>query len=236
MTSGIAQLHKLSRDEASAFVERYEHLGNVGLGVWHWALRINGTLSSVVSFGVPCFALSRGFMGDIANSCGARVLQLCRGATAFGAPPNSPSKIISLALGQVAEDFGPSIIVAYADIRFSEVGTIYQACNAIYTGLTNPKGQANYLIDRKLVSGWVIRKRYGTRCRARLKRLHSGVVVLPLFPKLRYILLAGSPRFRRHARRLLEPYRKPYPKRWNLGIAPMDIREMVGVQVVAPVS
>jgi len=50
------------------------------------------------------------------------------------------------------------VVVAYADVLYSEVGTIYQASNAIYTGLTNPKGQANYLINGKLLSGWIVRK------------------------------------------------------------------------------
>ena len=119
------------------------------------------------------------------------------------------------------------MVVAYADVLYSEVGTIYQASNAIYTGLTNPKGQANYLINGKLLSGWIVRKKYGTRSQLKLKAIDPNVAVFPLQPKFRYILLAGSPRFRRHVRKLLELHRKPYPKRMNLGIAPMNIEEMV---------
>ena len=224
-----AVLVRIKGRDADAFMEQYEHLGDVGLGVWHWGLLIDGVLASVVSFGVPCFSPRRGFLADASRKCRARLLQLCRGATASWAPRNTPSRTIALALRRISTDFGPSLVVAYADERFSEVGTIYQASNAIYTGLTNPKGQANYLMNGKLVSGWVVRKRYGTRSRQELKTIDPHVAVLALCPKFRYILLAGSPAFRRHASKILEPCRKSYPKRQDLGIAPMNINQPVNV-------
>jgi hypothetical protein len=230
MTLDKAELARLSRKEASNFVEQYEHLGNVGLGVWHWGLYLDGILASVVSFGVPCFAPRRGFLAETSRMSNARVLQLCRGATAFWAPRNTPSRTIGLALKQISMEFGPCLVVAYADLGFSEVGTIYQSSNGIYTGVTNPKGQANYRIHGRIVSGWVVRKRFGTRCRLRLRKIDPDVAVLPLQPKLRYILLAGPPRFRSHARKILEPYRQPYPKRIDLGIAPMNIAQLVDMQ------
>jgi hypothetical protein len=227
MTLSRASLARLSRRDASNFVEQYEHLGNVGLGVWHWGLYLDGLLASVVSFGVPCCAPYRGFLADVSCKSSARLLQLCRGATAFWAPRNTPSKTISLALDEICQSFGPSIVLAYADVRFSEVGTIYQSSNAIYTGLTNPKGQANYRIHGRTLSGWVVRKVYGTRSRNRLKMIDPDVEVLPLRPKFRYVLLAGPPRFRARTRKFLEPYRKPYPKRTELGISSMNVQVLV---------
>jgi hypothetical protein len=230
MTVRTGQLVRVNSADAARFIEQYEHLGSVGLGVWHWGLSINEKLASVLSFGVPCFAPNRGFLALVSKQSGARLLQLCRGATAFGAPRNVPSRIIALALQQIYRDFGPSLIVAYADVRYSEVGTIYQASNAIYTGLTDPKGQANYLINGRLVSGWIVRKRYGTRSKQRLKIIDPDLVVVPLEPKFRYILPAGSPRFRKHVRRILQTYQESYPKRIDLGIGSMNIARMVNVQ------
>ena len=222
-----ATVLRINRSEAQQFLAQYEHLGNVGLGVWHWGLRIRHSLASVVSFGVPCFAQRRSFLGRVAQSCGARILQLCRGATAFWAPSNTPTRAIRLALNEIAVNFGPTLVVAYADAQYSEVGTIYQASNAVYTGLTNPKSQADYLINGQRLSGWVVRKRYGTRCRMKLRNVDSNVSVIPLRRKFRYVLLAGSPKFRRRARRFLEPHSAAYPKRAQLGIAAMNTREMM---------
>lgn len=235
MTLRSAQLTKLSKRDATAFVEQYEHLGNVGLGVWHWGLRIDGVLASVVSFGVPCCAPTRGFLAEKSKQVGARLLQLCRGATAFWAPRNTPSRTISLALQEIFRCFGPALVVAYADVVFSEVGTIYQSSNGIYTGLTNPKGQGNYFIKGRIVNGWIVRKRYGTRSLSRLRTIDPQTTIIPLQPKFRYVLLAGPSKFKREARRVLLPCQKPYPKRSDLGIAPMNISDMVNAQAVTPV-
>jgi hypothetical protein len=222
-----AYLLELSTNTANKYVAKYEHLGNVGLGVWHWGLFIDGILASMISFGAPCFAVCRSFLGDVSQRCGAKVVQLCRGATIPWAPKNTPSRTICLGLRAISKKIGPAFVVAYADPYFHEVGTIYQASNAIYIGETNPKGQADYTINGETISGWVVRKRYGTRCRTKLKQIDANMRVLPLEKKFRYILLAGSWKFRKEARRLLEPYKVPYPKRAALGVPDMNICEMI---------
>jgi len=102
-----AKLVRIDGADAASFIEHYEHLGNVGLGVWHWGLYLNKKLASVLSFGVPCFAPSRGFLAMASKVSGARLLQLCRRATAFWAPRNTPSRIVALALQEICRDFGP---------------------------------------------------------------------------------------------------------------------------------
>jgi hypothetical protein len=221
-----AYLMELNLNVANSFLAKYEHLGNVGLGVWHWGLFMDGILVSVISFGVPCFAVCRSFLGDISKKCGARVIQFCRGATHPWAPQNTPSRIICLGLRAIYRKIGPSLVIAYADSHFQEIGTIYQASNAVYTGKTDPKGQANYIINGETLSGWVVRKRYGTRCRVKLRQIDANMKILPLEKKFRYVLLAGSWKFRKEARRLLDPYRAPYPKRSALEIPSMNIHEM----------
>ena len=211
---------------ANDFIKDYEHLGNVGLGVWHFGLFCSGYLISVVSFGTPCFASSRGQLGTVAGECNARILQLCRGATAFHAPRNSASRAIRLALRAIHQMHGGCLVVAYADTHFSEIGTIYQACNAVYTGETDPKGQADYIIHGRRMSGWVVRKRYGTRCRNALRQIDEDIQILPLRSKHRYVLVAGPRRFRRRCRRRLEAFSRPYPKRSQLGIPEMDIANL----------
>jgi len=228
MTLRQSFVSQIGADTANEFIEDYEHLGNIGLGVWHFGLFHSGSLVSVVSFGVPCFASGRGQLGTVAEECNARIFQLCRGATVFHAPKNSGSRAISLALRAMYQMHGQCLVVAYADTHFSEVGTIYQACNAVYTGKTNPKGQADYIIHGRRVSGWVVRKRYGTRCRKALRKIDRDMEILPLRRKFRYVLVAGPSRFRRHCYNRLEPLRQPYPKRSQLGIPEMNVADLVG--------
>jgi hypothetical protein len=122
---------------------------------------------------------------------------------------------------EVERRFGPTLVVAYADPYFGEVGTIYQACNAVHTGWTKPKGQANYIVHGRRMSGWTVRKKFGTRDLGRLREIDPDVVVEYLRPKLRYVLVAASGSRRRALLRDLKPMGKPYPKRSDLGIPSM---------------
>ena len=216
-----AQIVRVSRADAEAFMLEFEHLGNVGLGVWHFGMVVEGRLACVLSFGVPCFSMGRGVIGELATKHGVRVLQLCRGGTSRGAPRNSPSKAIGLAMRVIYRQFGNCMIVAYADPQCHEVGTIYQACNAVHTGWTKPKGQANYILHGRRLSAWTVRRRYGTRSLVRLRAIDPDVVVEQLRPKIRYVLVAASSSCRRKLMRDLRNLQQPYPKREELNIESM---------------
>src|SRR5271155_825125 len=114
---------KITLKSANAFFQNYEHLGNCGLGVWHWAAVEGAQLIGVVSFGTTCFAPSRGVIPDIANQFSLPVYQLCRGGTIPTATTNTPSKILSGVMRAFRSDRGDCVIVAYSDRVFNEVGT-----------------------------------------------------------------------------------------------------------------
>src|SRR3954464_5924950 len=151
------RIGRLTLKEANNFLARFEILGNVGMGVWHWGLLHEQKLISVITFGTTCFGGKRGWISDIANDSGVRVLQLCRGGTIPGVPKGVPSRAISLACKAMRDRLGPFIATAYADEALGEIGTIYQASGALYTGVTAPKGQANYLINGKIRTAWEVR-------------------------------------------------------------------------------
>lgn len=221
MSLQTAKIVRLSRSEAHAFMLEFEHLGNVGLGVWHFGMIVGERLACVLCFGVPCFSTNRGALGELATKHGVRVLQLCRGGTSSRAPRNSPSRAIGLTLGVVQKELGDSIVVAYADPFYGEVGTIYQACNAVHTGWTEPKGQANYILHGRRFSAWTIRKMFGTRSLRLLKEIDPQVVVEQLRPKIRYVLIAAAGSRRRKLLKDLRRLHRPYPTREALGIASM---------------
>lgn len=208
-----ARIERIARSEAEDFLARFEILGNVGLGVWHWGLRHEQVLLSVITFGTTCFGGQRGWIAKIAKSSGLRVFQLCRGGTLPDAPIGMPSRAISLACRAMRELHGPFVAVAYADENLGEIGTIYQAFSALYTGMTNPKGQANYIVNGKLKSAWQVRQMYGTRDRKRLAKIDPNVEVIPLKPKHRYLIVCAPKLMKKRITNAASRYIRPYPKR-----------------------
>lgn len=208
-----ARIERIARTEAEDFLARFEILGNVGMGVWHWGLLHQQYLLSVVTFGTTCFGGQRGWIANTAKSNGLRVFQLCRGGTLLDAPIGVPSKAISLACRAMRKLHGQFVAVAYADEELGEIGTIYQASGALYTGMTNPKGQANYFINGKLQSAWQVRRTYGTRDRKRLAKIDPNVKVILLNPKHRYLFVSAPKLAKKRITNAIAKYVRPYPKR-----------------------
>lgn len=119
------------------------------------------------------------------------------------------------------------MVVAYADRVFNEMGTIYQACNGLYTGKTDPKNQANYVVRGKWMSGWLVRKKYGSRSMETLRRIDKKVLKIPLSAKYRYVFLQVPPLKKQMIIRALAPLIRPYPKRNTEQIPPMNIAQLV---------
>lgn len=207
------RIARIARNEADNFLLRFEILGNVGLGVWHWGLWHQEVLLSVITFGTTCFGGQRGWIANTAQMNGVRLFQLCRGGTLPTAPRGSPSRAISLASKAMRELYGPFIAVAYANEALGEIGTIYQASGALYTGITKPKGQANYIIQDKIQSAWQVRRTYGTRDRTRLATLDPNMKVLPLAPKHRYIFVIAPKLLKKRIIFAIKEHVQPYPHR-----------------------
>ena len=207
------RIARIARSEANDFLARFEILGNVGLGVWHWGLWYEQDLLSVISFGTTCFGGRRGWIAKSANTNGVRLFQLCRGGTLPDAPKRIPSRAISLASRAMRELHGPFITVAYADEALGEIGTIYQACGALYTGMTNPKGQANYIINDKLKSAWQVRRTYGTRDKKRLAKIDPNLKVILLKPKHRYLFVFAPRLAKKRIIDSVAKYVQAYPRR-----------------------
>lgn len=221
------RIERLDYPTASRFFKRYEHLGDCGLGVWHWGAFVHSSLIAVVSFGTTCFGSTRGAIPTLASEFGLKIYQISRGGTIPTAPRNTPSRVLSLILSEFHRFRGDCLIVAYADRCYNEVGTIYQACNGIYTGLTKPKNQSNYVLGGRRMSGWVIRKKFGSRSMAFLKRIDRKARKIPLSPKYRYYFVQAPPLKRRAVLRALKEYSLPYPKRETERVLPMDVAKLI---------
>ena len=220
------EIRRISKKQAEDFFHEFEHLGNCGLGVWHFGCYSDKVLMAVVSFGSVCFDPNHSKLGKYAKDNDMKIIQLNRGGTRYDAPPNVPSQSVSLALKEVRKMFGNTIIVAYSDTDWNEIGTIYQSTNFIYLGLTDPKGQSNYIIDGKRMSGWTVRKKYGTRDMKRLTALVNDVVRIPLTKKHMYVFINARPLKKKMTLKYFRDSVKPYPKRKELCVGSMlEIRK-----------
>ena len=214
-------ISQITKRVAQDFFARFEHLGNCGLGVWHYGTFFNGQLVSAVSFGPTSFNLQRSYLANIANKYNCRIIQLTRGGTRFDARKNTSSKTLSLAFKEIRKRFGNTIVVAYSDTKWNEIGTIYQATNFLYLGKTNPKGQANYIINGRTMSGWTVRKKFHTRDMAKILEIDKNAKRLLLTPKHMYVYICAGKTIKRRVIKDLHGETKPYPKRSEMGVGSM---------------
>ncbi len=129
-----AILKEITFDMAEYIIKKYEYLGTMCGGLFKsFGIFWDGWCGGVVCVGEPTSK-------TLADSvCGPeyadKVIQIQRGACVHWAHPHSASKLISYALKQI-RNHGYRIVIAFADPMAGEIGTVYQATNWLYCGLT----------------------------------------------------------------------------------------------------
>ena len=112
-----------------------------------------------------------------------------------------------------------AVVVAYADRVFNEMGTIYQACNGLYTGKTDPKDQANYVVRGKWMSGWLVRReKYGSRSMETLRRFRILIEGSEDSPAAQSIAMSSWDTLllkKQMIIRALAPLIRPYPSGYS---------------------
>ena len=104
------------------------------------------------------------------------------------------------------------------------------------TGETEPKDQANYVMNGRILSGWVVRKRHGTRNMSQLRKIDPSIVKIPLTRKYRYVFLQAPRRTKARVLRVLQPFILPYPSRLSENIEPMNIAKLVSLRKDSRIS
>lgn len=202
------EVHPIDSGTALAIVKKnhYLHRGAPAshcYGLFDEMLNLVG----VAIYGVPASpSLCRGLAGEDEAE---HVLELTRLWIADWTPKNAESFLISRSLKQLPSD--KDLIVSFAEIEAGHSGTIYQATNWLYTGLSDrhvewlldgekPKQHTRHLFDEHGgVDG--AKAFFGNR----LQRAERG-------RKHRYVFIRGR---RARKRELLEKLRYPvceYPK------------------------
>lgn len=160
-----------------------------------YGLFSDGDLRGVVTYGPP---VSRPLcMGIAGPAWSANVLELNR-LVLVDNRPNEASRLIG---GSLRLLNGPLIVISYADTSQHHLGTVYQATNWLYTGLsalrTDLVLEGTNLHTRTLAAD---RQKYGDK-----------IKVVPRSRKHRYIKLVGNRAEKKAMRKALRYEVVPYP-------------------------
>jgi hypothetical protein len=177
--------------------------------------------------GVACFGSTAG-THVTASVCGRehahRVVTLCRGACVHWSHPHAASYLINRACNLMHEKYGYAIFVGYSDPAAGEIGTIYQASNWLYCGMTNPtekfRTPSGEVKNARLVSAYT-RDRTGGTLKYKRTRFEQKQMMMEegheFFKdggrKHRYVGIYGTRREKRILRRALRWEVLSYPKR-----------------------
>ena len=196
---------------AAEFITPLEWLGDVAPIKYAFGAWFGYHLGGCVAFShPPSPEAAKGVAGDEFTQV---TLWLSRGAEAHWAPKMTASRLIGYALRQLAA-MGWRIVLAYADPRAGEIGTVYQASNFLYTGLTAKRGDVAVVgethafdyTSRSLPKRW---KNLASVAALTGKPTHR----LPRPRKHRYVYIMGPRSERRAIRAALRYDVRDYPKR-----------------------
>lgn len=167
-------------------------------------------LCGVVTYGKPFSAtLRRGICGKkyIAN-----VLELNR-LVLLNNVRNEASFLISKSL-KLLRKYGEWIIISFADTSQDHLGTVYQAANFTYHGLSAKRTDWALKSKPHLHGQTVADEFRGQKNRAKLMREKYGddFYLKPRPRKHRYIYIIGSKKFKNTVKKELKYPEAPYPK------------------------
>lgn len=211
-----AVVSPIDRVIAKPIILQYEWLGTMSYTRYHFGIFFDGYCA-----GVTCVARGVGTGGAGAwKEWGIgpyEFLILSRGACTSWAPPNTNSKLVSWTAKLLKRSTPGKLIIAYADEDAGEIGTIYQACNWKYVGLTgkliqlvSPEGR---VLDQRNVGHRS--KREGVTWReAKDRYIADGYVLQQASRKHKYVTILNSDPVVEWKVSVKE---EPYPKRknWN---------------------
>jgi hypothetical protein len=192
---------------AQEMVVNYHYLHRRAPAMFSYGLFDGFTMIGCIIFGKP--ANKNLCWGVCGREESEKVLELTRLWVLDGTPKNTESFLIGNALRLLPSNY--DIIVSYAEIGAGHVGTIYQATNWIYTGLSDR--HVEWRLDgikgnhgRHLFSehGGIkgAKEFYGDR----LEKHERG-------RKHRYVMLRGSKKRRKELQEKLRYKIEPYPKK-----------------------
>jgi hypothetical protein len=196
VSPSLASIQEVTHKTAKSIIEKYEWLGtyaNAPLNAFgiYW----EDCCAGVVVYG----AVSPPSVARSIHKHPLKICQLARGACVHWAHPHAASMLISGSL-RAMRSKGYEIVVAYSDPEAGEIGTVYQATNWLYCGMTEKR--PDYFYENGS-------KHQGHFKPGQTAKMESR----PRTQKHRYIHILGSRTGRRKIKRNLLWSVSPYPKR-----------------------
>ena len=190
-------------DDVDEFSHRYHYTDTGGSRLWRWGLWDGPTLHGIVSYNLPTRDVCEALFGAEHYF---RVWHMGRLSLSDVSPTNAESRLIGGSLRAIRREH-PDVwgIVTYAATDVGHLGYVYQATNALYTGLA---GDPYYWTDGRgarrstYLSGHVNAARGAS---LGWTRTRGG-------GKHRYVYILGFRTQRRQRRELLRFPVLPYPK------------------------
>jgi hypothetical protein len=126
-------IRELSYREATDMVVEFHYLHRKAPASYCYGLYLEDKLVGCVIYGKPASpALCKGVAGPEETS---HVIELTRLWIADTTPKNAESFLIGNSLRLLPEQY--DIVVSYAEIQAGHIGTVYQATNWLYTGMSD---------------------------------------------------------------------------------------------------
>jgi hypothetical protein len=136
-------IKSISKKSANRVITTYHYLHRAAACSFAYGLFLQGKIVGVVMYAPPASpSVCKGVCGDDEAH---NVIELVRLWVSDNVPKNGESYLIANTLKLIPHE----IIISYADPAYTHVGTVYQATNWIYTGLSS-KGKDVQIGDRNL--------------------------------------------------------------------------------------
>jgi hypothetical protein len=205
-----AHVAGIAQGEARKFISQYEWLGNAGTARFCYGLKYGDNLAAVVCYTRPT---SNAAFASLLGVNPTLVFQLCRGASTHWAPKYAASMLISRSLKMLELRTSAKLVVAYADPAAGEVGTVYQATNATYIGLSDSRGPGAYVIQGVRYHPRSVHRLFGSARHDALVAIDPRYERIQRTKKHRYVYVLGSEIEKRRLMKFLQPRICQYPKR-----------------------
>jgi hypothetical protein len=215
-----AELREVDYNTAKRIIEDYEWLGTMGTTQYHYGIYFDGVCGGVVCFGYFQAMNTNSGGHPYAPYVGEKYakdgIQLTRGACAWWVHEHSGSKLIAYGLNQMSNK-GYKYAIAFSDAEAGEIGTLYQATNWHYLGVSKTKHYDIYNKRGKLYKNdRDFFKEFGFVGKAKMEEFISDkpeLIIKERLPKGRYIRLLGNKNENKEMMKHLKDKIHKYPKR-----------------------
>jgi len=202
-------VRKISRSDCADYILNIHYARRWPSISFAFGLFVDDELCGIVTYGTPPSAPLKSGIAGVENS--GRVLELNRLCLKYNRK-NEASMLVGRSLKMLPDQ---KIVVSFADTSQSHLGTVYQACNFSYHGLSAKRTDWKVKGKEHLHGQTIADEFRGVKNRVEAMRNKYGddFYLEPRPRKHRYIYLVGSKGWKKRMRGEIKYAELNYPKR-----------------------